>query len=255
MAVTSFSSLLGFALPTTGDLTGTWGDTVNTGITALVDSAVAGTATASVASGNWTLTSTQGATNEARAAILKPTGSPGVSRNIIAPSQSKAYIVVNQSNAVVVVKGTATTGVSIVAGATALVAWDGSDFVDVTAIASGLRSATTTVNVSSSAAPTVGQVLTATSGTAATWQTPSTLTTANSLNSATTTVNVSSSAAPTVGQVLTATSGTAATWQPSTDLPLSGGVMTGAINFAAGQTFTGTVSTGKSIAMAMIFGF
>jgi hypothetical protein len=34
-----------------------------------------------------------------------------------------------------------------------------------------LRSATTTVNVSASAAPTTGQVLTATSGTAATWQT------------------------------------------------------------------------------------
>ena len=203
MAVTSFSSLLGFALPTTGDLTGTWGDTVNTGITALVDSAVAGTATASVASGNWTLTSTQGATNEARAAILKPTGSPGVSRNIIAPSQSKAYIVVNQSNAVVVVKGTATTGVSIVAGATALVAWDGSDFVDVTAIASGLRSATTTVNVSSSAAPTVGQVL-------------------------------------------TATSGTAATWQPSTDLPLSGGTMTGAVTLVTpvlGTPSSGTLSS------------
>ena len=235
MAVTSFSSLLGFALPTTGDLTGTWGDTVNTGITALVDSAVAGTATASVTSADWTLTTTQGATNEARAAILRPTGSPGVSRNIIAPSQSKAYVVVNQSNAAVVVKGAATTGVSIVAGATALVAWDGSDFVDITAIASGLRSATTTVNVSSSAAPTVGQVLTATAGTTATWQTPSTLTAANSLNSATTTVNVSSSAAPTTGQVLIATSGTAATWQTSTDLPLAGGVMTGAITFAAGQ--------------------
>ena len=38
-------------------------------------------------------------------------------------------------------------------------------------------------------------------------------------------------------------------------LVLSGGTMTGAITFAAGQTFTGTVSTGKSIAMAMIFGF
>jgi hypothetical protein len=38
-------------------------------------------------------------------------------------------------------------------------------------------------------------------------------------------------------------------------LPLSGGTMTGAITFNAGQTFTGTVSTGKSIAMAMIFGF
>jgi len=39
--------------------------------------------------------------------------------------------------------------------------------------ANGLRTATTTVNVSASAAPTSGQVLTATSGTAATWQSPS----------------------------------------------------------------------------------
>lgn len=39
--------------------------------------------------------------------------------------------------------------------------------------APALRSATTTVNVSSATAPTTGQVLTATSGTAATWQTPS----------------------------------------------------------------------------------
>ena len=235
MAVTSFSTLLGFALPTTGDLTGTWGDTVNTSITALIDSAVAGTATASVASANWTLTTTQGVANEARAAILIPTGSPGVPRNIIAPGQSKAYVVVNKSDAVVVVKGAATTGVTIAVGVSALVAWNGTDFVDVTAIASGFRSATTTVNVSASAAPTIGQVLTATAGTTATWQTPSTLTAANSLNSATTTVNVSASAAPTEGQVLTATAGTTATWQTSSALPLAGGTMTGAITFNAGQ--------------------
>jgi hypothetical protein len=37
----------------------------------------------------------------------------------------------------------------------------------------GLKTATTTVSVSGAAAPTSGQVLTATSGTAATWQTPS----------------------------------------------------------------------------------
>lgn len=43
------------------------------------------------------------------------------------------------------------------------------------ASANALESATTTVNVSSATAPTSGQVLTATSGTAATWQTPSTL--------------------------------------------------------------------------------
>jgi hypothetical protein len=39
-------------------------------------------------------------------------------------------------------------------------------------ITNALKSATTTVNVSSATAPTTGQVLTATSGTAATWQTP-----------------------------------------------------------------------------------
>jgi hypothetical protein len=55
-----------------------------------------------------------------------------VLRNIIAPSQSKAYIVQNQSNAAVVVKGSATTGVSIAAGKTALVAWNGSDFIEIT---------------------------------------------------------------------------------------------------------------------------
>lgn len=40
---TEYTSLLGLALPVTGELSGTWGDTVNDGITALLDTAVAGT--------------------------------------------------------------------------------------------------------------------------------------------------------------------------------------------------------------------
>ena len=43
---------------------------------------------------------------------------------------------------------------------------------EITAIASALKSATTNVDVANATAPTTGQVLTATSGTAATWQTP-----------------------------------------------------------------------------------
>ncbi|NBU32978.1 MAG: hypothetical protein EBS36_07425, partial [Actinobacteria bacterium] len=129
---TAYTSLLGFALPVTGELSGTWGDTVNASITQLEEDAIAGVATASVASGNWTLSTTgSGASNEARKAILIPTGSPGVSRNILAPNSSKAYIVVNQSNAAVVLKGSTgpTTGVTIATGTTALCAWNGSDFV------------------------------------------------------------------------------------------------------------------------------
>lgn len=133
---TSYTSLLGFALPVTGELDGTWGDTVNNSITQLVEDSVAGTATQSVASGDWTLTTTgSGAANQARCAIIRPTGSPGVSRNVIAPGQSKAYIVDNQSNAAIVFKASATTGVTVAAGEQALVAWNGSDFVQVGASA------------------------------------------------------------------------------------------------------------------------
>jgi hypothetical protein len=142
---TSYTSLLGFALPVTGELSGTWGTVVNDSITELVEDSIAGSATASVASGNWTLTTTgSGATNQARAAILIPTGSPGVSRDIIAPSSSKAYIVNNQSNAAVVVKGAATTGATVAAGTTALVAWNGTDFV---LVSQALANATGTLAV------------------------------------------------------------------------------------------------------------
>ena len=126
---TSYTSLLGLALPQTGDLSGTWGVTVNDSITKLVEDSVANYATASVTSGNWTLTTTgSGVSNEARMMILIPTGTPGVSRNIIAPSHSKMYVVVNQSDASVVLKGAATTGATITAGYTTVVVWNGSDF-------------------------------------------------------------------------------------------------------------------------------
>jgi hypothetical protein len=111
---------------------------VNNSITELVEDSIAATATASVTGGDWTLSTTgAGATNEARCAILIPTGTPGVSRNVIAPSSSKAYIVINQSDAAVVIKGAATTGVTIAASDKALVVWNGTDFVRVDTVAGG----------------------------------------------------------------------------------------------------------------------
>lgn len=126
---TSYTPLLGFALPVEGELDGAWGDVTNDSITSLVESAIAGSTTASVTSANWTLSTTgSGLANQSRMAILIPTGTPGVSRNIIAPSSSKLYVVVNQSNAAVVVKGAATTGATVASNTTAAVAWNGSDF-------------------------------------------------------------------------------------------------------------------------------
>lgn len=132
MAVTNFSPLLGLALPTTGDLSGTWGTTVNDSITNLIDSAVAGTTTLSVDT-DVTLSTTNGAANQARNAIILWTASNGATtRNITAPAQSKAYLVINAGTGSIVIRGSGpTTGVTVAAGVRALVAWNGSDFVKI----------------------------------------------------------------------------------------------------------------------------
>jgi hypothetical protein len=132
MAVTNFSPLLGLALPTTGDLSGTWGATVNDSITQLIDSAVAGTTTLS-ADADVTLSTTNGAANQARNAVILWTASNGANtRNITAPAQSKAYLVINSGTGSIVIRGAGpTTGVTLPAGARALVAWNGSDFVKI----------------------------------------------------------------------------------------------------------------------------
>jgi hypothetical protein len=133
MAVTNFSPLLGLALPTTGDLSGTWGTTVNDSITSLIDSAVAGTTTLS-ADADVTLSTTNGAANQARNAIIRWTATGTTTRNITAPAQSKAYLVINATGGTqsIVIRGSGpTTGVTIAAGVRALVAWNGSDFVKI----------------------------------------------------------------------------------------------------------------------------
>jgi len=134
MAVTNFSPLLGLALPTTGDLSGTWGTTVNVSITDLIDSAIAGTTTLST-DANVTLSTTNGAANQARNAVLLCTGARTTVKTITAPAQSKAYIIINATTGGYAVKivgsGPTTPGVTVPNGEKALVAWNGSDFVQV----------------------------------------------------------------------------------------------------------------------------
>ena len=130
---TAYTSLLGLALPVEGELSGTWGDVVNDSITSLLDSAVAGTTTIS-ADSDITLTTTTGAANQARAAVLNWTATGTVTRTITAPAQSKAYIVINATGgtqSIKVVGVGPTTGVTILAGEKTLIAWNGTDFVKV----------------------------------------------------------------------------------------------------------------------------
>jgi hypothetical protein len=131
---TAYTSLLGLALPVTGELSGTWGDTANNAITSLLDTAVAGT-TSITTDADITLTTTTGASNQARQAIILWNPASGtVTRNITAPAQSKIYTVINASGGTqsIVIRGVGpTTGVTIVKGESAVVAWNGTDFVKV----------------------------------------------------------------------------------------------------------------------------
>lgn len=130
---TQYTSLLGLALPVTGELSGSWGETVNTAITSLLDTAVAGTTTLNTDT-DVTLTTTTGLANQARQAIILWTANGGVTRNITAPAQSKIYTVINASAGTqsIVFRGAGpTTGVTIVKGESAVVAWNGTDFIKV----------------------------------------------------------------------------------------------------------------------------
>jgi hypothetical protein len=123
--------LLGLELPTTGSLAGTWGETVNTAITSLIDSAIAGFTTIST-DADVTLTDTTSAANQARAAILLCTGARTAIRTVTAPNRSKVYVIVNATTGgygVNLVGTGPTTGITIANGEKAVVAWNGADFI------------------------------------------------------------------------------------------------------------------------------
>lgn len=130
---TGNTTLLKLALPVEGELEGTWGNVVNTSITSLVDSAVAGTVTLST-DADVTLTDTALVANQSRAAILNWTATGTTTRNITAPARSKVYILQNQTGGTqnVVLRGAGpTTGVIVPPGKSALIAWNGSDFATI----------------------------------------------------------------------------------------------------------------------------
>jgi hypothetical protein len=133
---TAYSTLLGLALPVQGELSGSWGNEVNNYITNYLDASVAGTQTLTT-DADVTLTKTTGASlgaTSSQYAVINCTGARTAQRNITAPAQSKVYTVINATTGgfAVVIRGAGpTTGVTIAAGESAQVAWNGSDFIKV----------------------------------------------------------------------------------------------------------------------------
>ena len=134
MATTLYSASLRLALPTTGDLFGTWGTEINNSITQMVDQAIAGRAVVSMTSdANYTLTALNGTSDEARCAVLKVTSSVSLTaqRNVVCPVVPKLYIVENATTGgqAIQVIGATGTGIVIPNGRTYRIRCDGTNVV------------------------------------------------------------------------------------------------------------------------------
>jgi hypothetical protein len=122
----NYTAILGLAQPVNGTEAGTWGDAMNNGVTSLIDAAVSGAQTFA-ASG--TMTTTTGAANTFRQAIIVVSGASSTV-TLTAPALSKTYIVLNLSSYSTIV--TAGSGsVTIVAGEYAVIACDGTNYYKV----------------------------------------------------------------------------------------------------------------------------
>ena len=246
------TSLIGLTLPATGTLSGQWGDTVNNAISQIIDVAVAGTQTIST-DADITLTLTTGTYastgltgNSSQYAVILWTAAGTVTRTITVPAQSKTYVVINKSSTQsITVIGATGTGVTLAAGTRAIVAWDGTNFVNVGGGSAAGSNTQVQFNSSgafgaSSALTWDGTILSATrfagalngtvGATTASTGAFTTITTTSAIaynyggtgqtsaftqygiTYASTTSALATTAAGTTGQVLTATTGGAPTW-------------------------------------------
>ena len=148
---TQYTPILKLALPVTGELSGSWGDTVNDNITSMVEQAVAGLATINTWTTNsHTLTTANGVSSESRCAMLVAAtggGAPTAAATIICPAASKLYILQNNTSYVVTLKTASGTGVAVAAGNTSFLFCDGTNVNPcVTSIVDGVVTGNLTVD-------------------------------------------------------------------------------------------------------------
>jgi len=148
---TQYTSTLKLALPTQGELDGTWGTVVNDNITSMVEEAIAGLATINTWSTNLhTLTTANGTTSESRAAMLVLTDTGAAltgAGEVICPTAAKIYVVKNDTGQVITVKTSGGTGVDVPDSTVRIVFCDGTNVVQASASLTGLGVTATTTEL------------------------------------------------------------------------------------------------------------
>jgi hypothetical protein len=130
----------------TGEQTGTWGTTTNTNLGTALEEAITGSADVTFASGTVTLTLTDtNATQTARNLRLNLTGTSGGAQNLIVPAIEKLYLVNNGCADTITVKNSTGTGVAVPTGKSMFVFNTGSNVVDAISYVTALATATATI--------------------------------------------------------------------------------------------------------------
>jgi hypothetical protein len=126
----TYSQSLKLTLLANGEGAGTWGQTTNTNLGTLLEQAITGVQSIVMSDANYTLSNTNGASDEARNAVLVVTGTNAAVRDIIAPLVNKQYLVVNNTTGGFAINIRASTGfsVSIPNGSSVFVYCDGTNF-------------------------------------------------------------------------------------------------------------------------------
>ena len=172
--MSTYSSNLRLELIGNGEQAGTWGTTTNVNLGTLLEGAISGYATVSVTSANQALTANNGASDEARLAMLRLTTTTTATFNVYVPPVSKQYVIRNDTayvatiyNSTVIGNTTAAgLGVAIPAGKIYTVYTDGTNFRNV-GVANATLADTATVATGMAASGLTGQVAVANGGTGA----------------------------------------------------------------------------------------
>lgn len=128
----TYSTSLKITLMGDGDQSGLWGQTTNTNLGTLLEQAITGVQSIVMSDANYTLTSFNGVSDEARNAVLVVTGTNNAVRDLIPPVVKKLYTVVNNTTGGYAIRviGASGTGVNIPNGTTCLVYCDGTNFIN-----------------------------------------------------------------------------------------------------------------------------